>query len=382
MLGWLTIRRAPAALALLMVMALALLGGAPWAAGAEADPATITKAAEGGNATAQCLLGSMYAKGQGVRQDAKLALLWYTKAAMQGHAEAQAHLGVMYGKGDGVAKNFQYGYVWSSLAAAQGREDAAKNKEIIAKLLTPEQMKQAQELAVKLQAKISAPPEKTSPANPPASSENKSPLKSSGTGFLVTEDGYILTCQHVVAKATSIKVKVGDRLHEAQLVRVDPANDLAVLKISGSFPALAFSANRSAHLGQEVFTIGYPNPALQGVSPKLTKGDISSLAGFHDDIRLYQISVAVQPGNSGGPLLDMDGNIDGVIVAMLDAQATFKVSGSLPQNVNYAVKSSYARAILDTIPEAADHLPPPAGEQSYDKVVDRVEKAVVMVLAF
>jgi hypothetical protein len=90
------------------------------------------------------------------------------------------------------------------------------------------------------------------------------------------------------------------------------------------------------------------------VSAKFTEGTISSLTGFQDDLRLYQISVPVQPGNSGGALVDENGNVLGIIVAMLDAKTTFRVSGSLPQNVNYAVKSVYAQAMLDTLPEVSD----------------------------
>ena len=135
-------------------------------------------------------------------------------------------------------------------------------------------------------------------------------------------------------------------------------------------------------MGQEVFTIGFPSPILQGVSAKFTKGTINSLTGFQDDIRLYQISVPVQPGNSGGALLDDSGNILGVIVAQLDAKTTFKISGSLPQNVNYAIKSIYAQAMLDTISGVADKLLLPSKNQSFDDAVNRVKKSTVMVLSY
>ena len=115
---------------------------------------------------------------------------------------------------------------------------------------------------------------------------------------------------------------------------------------------------------------------------KLTKGAINGISGFMDDLRLYQISVPVQPGNSGGPLLDMDGNVTGVIVAVLDAKATFKITGSLPQNVNYALKSTYAQALLDTLPKISEKLPYPYKHQPFDKVVDRIKKSVVMVITY
>jgi len=138
----------------------------------------------------------------------------------------------------------------------------------------------------------------------------------------------------------------------------------------------------TAKMGQEVFTIGYPNPVLQGVNVKLTKGSINSLTGVQDDIRLYQISVPVHPGNSGGPLLDMDGNVIGIIVAMLDAKTAFKISGSLPQNVNYAIKSTYAQTLIDTMPEISGSLLPAFKKETFDNVVNRVKKCAVMIVVY
>jgi len=214
----------------------------------------------------------------------------------------------------------------------------------------------------------------------PSISNTEKRINGSGTGFIITKDGYIVTCHHVIKDANEIKIIIGGSEYPAKLVRDDPNNDLALLKINGSFPAIAFSPNRSAKMGQEVFTIGYPNPSLQGVNAKITKGTINSLTGFQDDLRLYQVSVPVQPGNSGGALLNENGNILGIIVAMLSAKTTFKISGSLPQNVNYAVKSMYAQAMLDTLPEVYNKLLAPSKSKS--NAVERVKKSTVMVLSY
>jgi len=336
------------------------------------------KAAEQGDASAQYNLGLKYHHGKGVPQDYKQAAHWYKKSAEQGVAWAQYNLGYMYYEGIGVPQNHILAYVWDSLAAAQGDELAKKDRDLVAEKLSPQQLTEAQDLAAKIQYKIDNPskPQKSQPSI----ADNEKKFNGSGTGFIVTRNGYILTCHHVIKDANEIKIAIGGNTSPAKLIRDDPHNDLALLKINGSFQAIAFSSQRSAEMGQEVFTIGFPNPNLQGVSAKFTKGTINSLTGFQDDLRLYQISVPVQPGNSGGALLDDNGNILGVIVAMLDAKTTFKISGSLPQNVNYAIKGIYAQAMLDTLPGIANKLQSPSKSKS--NAVDRAKRSTVMVLSY
>ncbi|MDA3788903.1 MAG: tetratricopeptide repeat-containing serine protease family protein [Desulfobacula sp.] len=342
------------------------------------------KSAEQGHTSAEVGLGDMYYYGKGVTQDHKQAVYWFKKSAELGYANAQFNLSRMYYEGKSTTQNYKIAYVWESLAAAQGHNNAAKNRDITAKQLTPQQLVEAQELATQIQYKIEQQSsilhtEKVKIGNLPELDFSKKVI-GSGTGFIITKDGYILNCHHVIENADEIKIAVNGKTYLATLVRDDPNNDLALLKNNGSFPAIAFSSKRSAKMGQEVFTIGYPNPSLQGVNAKITKGIVNSLTGFQDDLRLYQVSVPVQPGNSGGALLDENGNILGVIMAMLDAKTTFKISGSLPQNVNYAVKSTYAQAMLDTLPEIFDKLISPSKSKS--NVVDRVKKSTVMVLSY
>jgi S1-C subfamily serine protease len=246
---------------------------------------------------------------------------------------------------------------------------------------------QAQALAAEIQYKIEHPGEAPVSAAPQASSgyslaADGPKITGSGTGFIITKDGYLFTCLHVIENADIIKVAVGRDLYPAKLIRADANCDLALLKIDGAFNSLAFSPKRTAAMGEDVFTVGFPNPDLQGMNPKLTKGSINSLTGLKDDLRLYQISVPVQPGNSGGPLLDANGNVCGIVVAMLDAETAFEITGSLPQNVNYAVKSTYAQTLLDTLPEVGKKLPAPSTETAFDVVTASVEKSIVMVLTY
>ena len=132
-------------------------------------------------------------------------------------------------------------------------------------------------------------------------------------------------------------------LISAKVVKVDAANDLALLKAEGRFAALPVAASRAVKLGGTVATVGFPNIGLQGFAPKLAKGEIASLSGAGDDARYFQISVPVQPGNSGGALVDERGNVVGVVSAKLSARAALAASGALPENVNYAVKIGRAR---------------------------------------
>jgi S1-C subfamily serine protease len=327
----------------------------------------------------------MYYLGEGIPKNYKLAVYWYTKSAEQGERFAQESLGHMYYYGEKVVQNYQLAYVWSSLAVANGyyyKTLMAKAmiaiRDTLEEKLSPQQIGEAQALAGKIQYKIDHPSELQKPQSPKLTAERKN--NGSGTGFIITKDGYILTCHHVIKDATEIEIAIGENFYPATLVHNAPNDDLALLKIKGSFPAIAFSSKRSAKMGQEVFTIGYPNPSLQGVNAKYTEGTVNSLTGIQDDVRFYQISTPVQPGNSGGALVDENGNILGIIVAMLDAKMAFKISGSLPQNVNYAVKSTYAQAILDTMPEVSDKLIAPS--QNETNAIDRVKKSTVLVLSY
>ena len=164
---------------------------------------------------------------------------------------------------------------------------------------------------------------------------------------------------------------------------MDNANDLALLKCEGSFQAAPVKSSSGIKLGQSVFTIGFPNIEFQGFSPKMTKGEISSLSGLQDDPRHWQISVPVQPGNSGGPLFDEAGNVVGVVLSKLDAIKVAKFTGDLPQNVNYAVKSIYALPLLESY---GVNLAPASGGSSspkkFENVVEKVQGAVVLILVY
>ena len=120
----------------------------------------------------------------------------------------------------------------------------------------------------------------------------------------------------------------------------------------GTASFLRLSPQRVPSLGDIVFTVGYPTPDLLGTDPKYTNGTVSALSGLRSDASFLQISVPIQPGNSGGPLVNEDGEVVGVVVSTADAPAFIRATDSIPQNINWAVKSLFASALF-TPPSAS-----------------------------
>jgi S1-C subfamily serine protease len=180
-----------------------------------------------------------------------------------------------------------------------------------------------------------------------------------------------------------VRLLTGAGFIDAKVVKVDAANDLALLKAAGRFAALPVAASRGVKLGGTVATVGFPDTGLQGFSPKLAKGEIASLAGSQDDARYFQISVPVQPGNSGGALVDARGNVVGIVAATLDARAALEATGSLPQNVNYAVKSSFLLGFLESVPDVSAKLKEQnTQDEKFEDVVKSAQQAAVLVLVY
>ena len=331
------------------------------------------KAADQNNAIAQNNLGGCYAKGYGVTKNEVEAVKLFRKGAEQGDDSAQYNLGFMNARGSGVLKNYVEADKWFNLASAQGNEDAKKYLSIVEQNMTPEQIAKAQELAREFRPRKEGSPNSASPES----------LKATGTGFFITDDGYLISNNHVVKDATKVRLVTGAGMISAKVVRVDAANDLALLKAEGKFSPLPIAASRTAHLGGTVATVGFPNIGMQGFSPKLAKGEIAALSGAADDARYFQISVPVQPGNSGGALVDEHGNVVGIVSAKLDAATALAASGALPENVNYAVKSSFLLSFLESVPAVSAKLKEPiTADRKFEDVVKSAQDAAVLVLVY
>lgn len=188
----------------------------------------------------------------------------------------------------------------------------------------------------------------TSAAPPTAPKPKPEPRNSSGTGFAVTRNGHILTNFHVVKGCTSIRVGYsGGVLEKADVLATDSRNDLAVLRTSLKIDVVPTLKSR-VRVGDDVYVYGFPLSGLLSKTGNFTVGYITSAAGLGDDTSQVQISAPVQPGNSGGPLVDAYGNVVGVIVSKLNVLRVAQAIKDVPQNVNFAIKSSIAATFLDS----------------------------------
>lgn len=163
----------------------------------------------------------------------------------------------------------------------------------------------------------------------------------SGTGFAISADGYLVTSSHVVEGADSVLIenKSGQKYKVTEVYR-DQINDLSILKVSDpsfvSFGNLPYTFKTTeSQLGEKVYTLGYPREDIV-----FGEGSLSSSTGFEGDTTAYQISIPLNPGNSGGPLLDDRGNLIGVISGKQAGQ----------EGASFAIKSAYLMQMISELP--------------------------------
>lgn len=297
---------------------------------------------------------------------------WFRAAAARESADAAFELARMYANGDGVVASTYAAVEWfykaGELYLKQNERELALTALESINNLAPDHF-----LAKQLFSKIYKKP------------VGEAKEASFGTGWLCAT-GFVVTNHHVVKgykKITLIRTD-GVRI-PASVVLSDRLNDLALLRADKSSLRDIYSiplARERVRIGANVFTIGYPHPDVMGVKPKLTDGVISAVTGLGDDPRTYQITVPVQAGNSGGPLLNMKGEVIGVVTSKLSAVEIFKWTGDLPQNVNYAVKVPYLKALLDSVrshDSRITRLPRKPG--TLEELAARIQNSVMMVIA-
>lgn len=301
----------------------------------------------------------MYLEGRGVPQSDTEALRWLRMAADQGEAEAQLSLARMYKDGRAVPQDYVQAHMWANVAVSraraliefsgqmspdelsQMRRYYAALRDELAAMMTPEQLAQAQALARNWKP--------TTPSAVPGGQPPREPEEGvfAGSGFVVGRRGIVMTNHHIVDGCTQIGVFSSLGEQTVGVVADDGRNDLAAIgpirQAAGSF---AFGGQRPK-LGQNVIAVGYPLQGILSSSVNVTTGTVSALAGLQDDTRMIQFTAPIQPGNSGGPLLDQSGAVVGVVTSKLDALKTAELVGDVPQNVNFAIREATVRAFLD-----------------------------------
>lgn len=180
--------------------------------------------------------------------------------------------------------------------------------------------------------------------------EESSVSGQSGTGFIVNEEGHILTNHHVIDGCTDIIFQIrGSEIQRAVLISTNLPSDLALLKLP-SFerqPAI-FAPASAVKMGAELVVYGFPLSDDLSAQGNFTSGIVSAMSGLNDDLTLFQMTAPVQPGNSGGPVLSTAGRVIGVVVSTADQQFFRDQRGTDAQNINFAIHSAIAMRFLDT----------------------------------
>ena len=321
----------------------------------------MSKAARSGHVGAQLNLGNAYSDGNGVPKDDAKAIDWWRKAALAGEEKAQFNLGIAFARGDGVIEDSVAAYAWWNIASATGSQSAKSNREILAGRMTRQQIADGQTMARELVGQIEeyARASETDQEPPrPIVRQSIMPADSQGTAFAVSDDGYLLTALHVVQGARRIRVTLADgRVLNATIHKHRQSCDLAVLKVDARhLQWLPIASASSISIGEDIFTVGFPVAAILGRSPKYTSGSLSSTVGLRDNADLMQMTIPIQPGNSGGPVVTSQGRVVGVVSSTAAVAAFLEEAGTLPQNVNWAVKADLAIELFDPpkSPKASD----------------------------
>ena len=335
-----------------------------------------SRLAHEGHADAQVNLGVLYDAGRGVQRDHRLAAHWYRAAAVQRSAAGQYNLALLISDGHAEAFEGRSARYWLQQAAAQGFEEAVR------RLAGHDALD-----ASGLQPGTGVHPGHAAAATGTAQNAAYDVIEvpvSIGTAWPVAS-GYAVTNHHVVDGKQQVRLinHRGDEL-SASVIASDPDHDVAFLRVTDPHnlpPALPLSA-RSAGLGASVFTIGFPRIDIMGKSPKLSRGIISSVNGLRDNPSRYQISVPIQQGTSGGPLLNMRGEVVGMITAMLgDVGADGGPAQPIP-NIGFALKIDIIKQYMDRIAEPPvdiRELRPAASD--LEDLAARVQDSVLIVMA-
>jgi S1-C subfamily serine protease len=191
---------------------------------------------------------------------------------------------------------------------------------------------------------------------------------SNGSGIVVDRQGHILTNNHVIANCADMRVNGSDNGIPvgARLIANDAKLDLALIQIGKPWPEYArFRDSQTLRPGESLVATGFPLTGLVSPEMAVTTGSLTTLSGMQGNADLFQFSAPVQPGNSGGPVLDSAGRVVGITDKVLNGLAlAMLMGGTVPQNVNFAIKSDVARDYLANFGVRLDEAAGTPGEDA------------------
>lgn len=275
------------------------------------------------------------------------------------------------------ARNGIEAVAWLTVALSvdPGEAERAQTRQMLDRQeaqLTSGGLERAQARARSILAQAATPSE-TPHETAPSSEEPRKATVTYGTAFFVSSKGHAVTNHHVVAGCGTIRLGGAP----AVVVAIDANADLAVLRTTPGGAVAATLREGAMRAGDPVVVVGFPLPHVLAPSePNVTTGVVSALAGPENDRRVLQITAPVQPGNSGGPVLDSSGHVAGVVVATLSTVQMANATGAIPQNLNFAVKAPSVRALLESY-DVPFHLAQSAERLDVSDVAARARRFIV-----
>jgi S1-C subfamily serine protease len=236
------------------------------------------------------------------------------------------------------------GFYKSTIDGLYGKETASALTDYNKQNLSGADLKKTQNVERLINAILDL---KTAPATVPDTASNDTYKVASGSGFYVSDQGHIITNQHVIDGCSDMKVHFKGKVLETITIAEDRRNDLALLQISEA-PKQVFALSLESPFPlQDIIVAGYPFGDKLSSTLKFTQGIVSSIAGLGNDYSQIQIDAALQPGNSGGPILDEYGNVVAVAVAKLSMKKILEDYGVIPENTNFGVKVSAVKNLME-----------------------------------
>ncbi|MCA3073640.1 MAG: trypsin-like peptidase domain-containing protein [Rhodocyclaceae bacterium] len=324
-----------------------------------------------GDAASMVAAGRMYALGRGVSPNGTEALAWLHRAAALANSSAFAWIANVYefGRG-GIWKNPTLAYVWYSAVPANGTpaavKAAAEGKERLSKTMSAAEIADAEKRwkTVVLNTIMSTINPQIATGTAPAGAGRTGVY---GSGVVVSEAGEVLTNEHVINSCARVRIQPSGAM--MKVVARDARNDLALLRGEGlALPPVRLRAGRNVRLGDEVVALGYPLRGMLSSGTVVTTGIVNALTGLNDDTSMFQISATVQPGSSGGPILDRGGSLVGIVRARL-----LPTGPASPQNVNFGINLATVSSFLDT--HSVGYLMAQPGAKPPADTADLVERA-------